>query len=374
MPPLHVAHVVSQLQPAGVEVWLGRILPLFKKEEFCFTIFVEKLAKTELEAEIARHATVHLLPMKIKKRPFVPTFANTLTELGLDAVHNHLPFKPEILLAAELANVPVRIAHSHNDLAEQDRQVTSLKAILRRLFPHRLHKKKSRGATTFVGCSQGALTSLYGKVEGSIIPSGIPIDPSLAIPDDDFSESFSKEWNLPTDKKIIGHVGRFVLQKNHSLFLNIAIELLKRRDDLHFVFVGEGPLQNEIRQKIDHSGLGDHFTFVGKQKEVLAIMATVFDLFLFPSLFEGFGVVLIEAQLAGLPIVASETIPKTTVGVTDLFQWIDLKCSPALWADAVEAGLLTERPSPYTTAPMLMNTPMDILYGKNLFEKLYRAS
>ena len=152
-----------------------------------------------------------------------------------------------------------------------------------------------------------------------------------------FSEETRKKYRQELgidDQLLIGHVGRFQTQKNHDFLVDIFYEISKKDSSAKLLLVGEGPLQEKIKDKVAGLGITDCVIFAGVRDDVANLMQAM-DVFLFPSLFEGLGIVLVEAQAAGLPCVASKTVIPEEVRLTEEFEFIDLEESAQVWAERV---------------------------------------
>ena len=118
------------------------------------------------------------------------------------------------------------------------------------------------------------------------------------------TEDIRTELAIPLDSKVIITVARYAPHKNHFHVLEIARQVVAKRDDVIFLLVGDGPLYAEVRQRVEQMGLDAKFRFVRARPEIISLYKAA-DLLLFPSLHEGFGLVVVEAAAAGLPVVAS---------------------------------------------------------------------
>ena len=145
---------------------------------------------------------------------------------------------------------------------------------------------------------------------------------------------------LPTDM-IIGHVGRFMKQKNHKFIIDIFYELYKRNNNYKLILIGQGPLQNEIEEKVKQLKIENNVLFLGQKKDVYKYYQAM-DLFLFPSLYEGLGIAVIEAQTSGLPCVVSDEIPLKTK-VSEKIKFISLKKSINVWCETINKMVKKER-------------------------------
>jgi glycosyltransferase involved in cell wall biosynthesis len=148
-------------------------------------------------------------------------------------------------------------------------------------------------------------------------------------------EEIRRELGLPSIGLVIGHVGRFVHQKNHGFLLDVFCEVGKKMQSSHLLLVGEGPDKDEMRRRSAEMGILNRAIFAGVRDDVERLMRGAMDVFVFPSFFEGIGNVLIEAQAAGLPVVMSERVTDEAIVIPELVRKISLTESPCFWADAV---------------------------------------
>lgn len=145
-------------------------------------------------------------------------------------------------------------------------------------------------------------------------------------------ESVRRELQIQ-NKLVIGHVGRFTNQKNHNFLIDIFREVLNDEPEALLLMAGEGPLRKEIEEKVNKYGLSKNVRFLGVRKDIARLMQAM-DLFLFPSLFEGLPVVLVEAQASGLKCIVSDTITKEC-DVTERIHFERLDNSAERWAKRI---------------------------------------
>ncbi|MFC0654261.1 glycosyltransferase, partial [Lederbergia wuyishanensis] len=136
------------------------------------------------------------------------------------------------------------------------------------------------------------------------------------------------------DKFVIGHIGRFHPQKNHTYLIDIFKQIHIKSGESVLLLVGDGNLRPDIERRIQELGLTDSVIFTGIRKDVAEILQAM-DIFLFPSLYEGLGIVLVEAQATGLKCFTSNKVVPESVNVTGLVEFIDLEKSPEHWAGEI---------------------------------------
>ena len=143
---------------------------------------------------------------------------------------------------------------------------------------------------------------------------------------------------------MVGHVGRLHPQKNHDFLIEVFAEIKKKKPDAELILIGTGPLEEKVRSKVADKGLTESVQFLGNRKDMNRVYQAM-DIFVFPSLFEGLGIVAIEAQAAGVPIVCSEGLPPET-DITPIYQKLLLSDGAEKWANA--ALEMAQNPSAHT--------------------------
>ena len=228
-------------------------------------------------------------------------------------------------IAAE-ENVPVRISHAHNEYRTHD-----LKTPFRDYFRHHLRPYITDG----FACSTEAGIWLYGEDAmrtGKIKIVQNAIDPKLYCFNPIERDSLRTKLKL-TDRFVVGNVGRLAEQKNQRFLLDVFLELHKKRSDTFLLLVGEGELRDSLIAYATELGIGNDIAFVGSVPNVWDYLQAM-DCFVFPSLYEGLGMSLIEAQATGLPCVASSAVP-TEADITGNVKTLPLTLSAQEWAEAI---------------------------------------
>lgn len=246
-----------------------------------------------------------------------------------DVVHMHSSSKNYyILKAAKKYGIPVRVAHAHSTGFMSHNPVSILVGNLMKYY-------LKHCVTHCCGCSQMACEWLFGKgsVERGnaiVIPNAIYSTPFLY--NEKIRDEVRKEFQLE-DKFVIGNVGRLERPKNHDFLIDIFAEITKRKANAFLLLVGTGSLQTTIEQKVAALKLTDKVKFLGFRDDRNRILQAM-DSFVFPSLYEGFGIGVIEAAAAGLPVFASVNVPKDVKFTPDTF-FLSLQQPAELWADTI---------------------------------------
>jgi glycosyltransferase involved in cell wall biosynthesis len=279
-------------------------------------------------------------PRPRNPRRFARNFAAAMRTYGpYDAVHSHLyHYNGVIMRLAAHHNVPVRIAHSHDD----QRALWGAHRLDRRLYGALMRRWIQRYASLKVAASIAAATPLFGPdwrrdPKTGVIHYGIDFTPFVVIPEE--RGRLRHALGLPPDAPVIGHVGRFAEQKNHAFLLDIIAAASAREPRLRVLLIGEGPLRPGIEARARDLGIAERVVFAGGRDDVPSLMLDAMDVFVFPSLHEGLGIVLLEAQAAGLPCVLSDRVPEEAEVVPGLTHRLPLGAPPERWARTLLAAL-----------------------------------
>ncbi|RKI40097.1 glycosyltransferase family 1 protein [bacterium D16-51] len=168
-------------------------------------------------------------------------------------------------------------------------------------------------------------------------------------------------------KYVIGHVGRFARQKNHSFLLDVFSEVHKRNRNAALILVGDGELQKEIKEKVSCLRLENSVIFLGVRKDIAELMNAM-DLFLLPSLYEGMPNALIEAQAVGLPCISSSNITREA-NITGMVRYISLE-KPEKWIRDIVCRMEQGSISRKSMEDQYKEHGYDIESACRIFEKL----
>lgn len=294
--------------------------------------YFRNIDKTEINADLVVNGDIHesyrlelqrdnirVFTLKRKSRPFKYQMElyRIMKKNNYDLIHVHGNSSLMVfdLLPAIMAGIPVRIAHSHN--------TTCIHKVLHRMLKPLFLLCYTHG----FACSQAAGKWLFGNRPFIVIKNGIELNTYR------YNEEVRRKYReiINAENKIVlGHVGNFVEQKNHDFLLNIFAELIKNNQDYKLLLIGDGYLLEEMEEKAAKLKLTDSVLFIGKTTEVYNYLQAM-DIFMLPSLYEGLPVVLIEAQAAGVPCIAADTISRESdltggiqfLSIADIKDWCE---------------------------------------------------
>lgn len=321
-----ILHVVTHMNRGGLETMIMNYYRHIDRSKVQFDFLVHRIQKADYDDEIlALGGKIYRLqPLN----PLSPAYLRSLDRFfaehrEYDIVHSHLDCMAGVPLKyAKKHGVPVRIAHSHNSSQPRD-----AKYLLKLLYKRNIVKY----ATKLFACGQEAGQWMFGTDDFTVMNNAV--DAAAYVYDPAAAQQIRKELGVPADVPVVGHVGRFCPQKNHEFLIDIFEQILLRRPDAVLLLVGDGSLRAGIEEKTQNLGMGGHVIFTGVRSDVDALLQAM-DVFLFPSLYEGLPVSIIEAQAAGLPCLISDGVP-VECKKTDAVEQIALEESSSVWAEAV---------------------------------------
>ncbi len=310
MKPVKVCHITHGIVGSGVEQVILNYCSRMSKD-IQFDVLYQYEPKKEILAQFEKVGFNCIqLPSKVQ-HPFkhIWTLYKVYKQNKYDVVHSHLDWymNSYTCFLATLAGVKKRFAHSHQVYHPKNIFIKAGIAVgqfITRLF-----------ATKYLACGKDAAISGYGQKtynQGKITIVNNAIDVARFRFDAEKRDSIRKELGLAPDTICIGHIGRFFPQKNHSFLIDVFAEYTKENSNSKLLLIGDGPLQDEIKQKVQNLGLTNKVIFAGVKKDT-APYYNAMDVFCLPSLWEGLPVTLIEAQYNDLPVLMSDCITDEAV-------------------------------------------------------------
>lgn len=340
MKPIRIAQVMGKWVGGGVEAVVMNYYRNIDKKKIQFDFIFDDDSNDIPYDEIEKlGGKVILIPPYQKVFKYHKELKRVLMSGNYKIVHSHInTLSVFSLFAAKKAGVPVRIAHSHSTTNKKEWKKNLLKLVLRPL--------SKKYATHYFACSDLAGRWQFGNKEydkGNIYVLNNAIDLDKFKYDKELRNKKRKELKLKEDALVIGHIGRFVPVKNHEFIIDVFNEVHKENKNAVLLLVGQGPLMDEIKEKVKELKLTKNVKFLGQRSDVNELYQA-FDLFLFPSLYEGLGMVAIEAQTSGLQCIASTEVP-SIAKVTDNLEFLELDDTIEMWKNVILEKINSKRKS-----------------------------
>ena len=307
--PIRVAHIIGKAVQGGVDTLILNYYRHIDRSKIQFDFFMDGLEPTIYDEEIrAMGGRVFKLPPYEKDLlGNLHEFREILKTNQYQIIHCHMNSLSVFWLReAKRAKIPTRIAHSHSTASASEGMRAMLKYMLKpfsRLYP-----------THYAACSEYAGKWLFGK---RLYDSGKVLTIHNAINLDKFRFDYDirgevREKLAIKDRFVIGHVGRFVHQKNHKFLIGLFKEIHEQDQSAALLLVGDGELKKETEELAAEHGLSESIIFLGNRRDANELFQAM-DVFVLPSHYEGLPVVAVEAQAAGLPCVMSDNITDEAV-------------------------------------------------------------
>lgn len=321
---VRVLHILNNLGSGGAESFVMNVYRNIDRSKVQFDFLVRSKENGVMLKEIeGMGGKVTILPGFPKQ-----VFANYkalkryLKEHAKEykAIHVHanslVYVKP--LALGKKYGIEKRIIHSHN--------TRSAAGFLHRMNINRIDK----WVTDRFACSNMAGDFMFPKKKFTFIPNGIELDKFRFSQED--REKIRAKLEIGDTTTLIGHVGRFTHQKNHEKLLDIFVEYHKLNPSSKLMLVGDGEEKAKIHNLVSQNGIKDHVIFAGAVNNVNEYLSAM-DVFCLPSYYEGLAIVLIEAQAASLPCIASSSTPPESNCGNVVYK--NLEESPSSWASSI---------------------------------------
>jgi glycosyltransferase EpsF len=307
--PIKVLHLITWLNPGGIERWLLSMLREIDRKRAVTDFCCKGPGVGELAPQAeALGARVYHCPLGPMHIGFLRSLARIVKTGNYSILHNHLELYSGIgTYVGKKCGIPVITSFHNTGFSPQAIPKLPLLYNLRELYGKLSIRYALKHSALVTGCSQAVLNYINERFPNvsereKVLYYGVPLPPRVT---EKPRRAFIDGLGLEEDQIIITHVGRFHPQKNHAGLVRIAEKVIDRDKRSQFVLVGDGPLKGNIEATVRDRNLAGNFTFLGIRGDVEAILAGS-DIFFFPSHWEGFGLVVLEAMAAGLPVLASD--------------------------------------------------------------------
>lgn len=331
---MRVLQVVTHMERGGLESMLMNYYRHIERDKVQFDFLVHRQERAAFDDEIeSLGGKIYRLPRLV---PWNRSYLMALNRFfdghsEYKVVHVHQDCLSSVILkAAQKNGVPVRIAHSHS--ANQDRNLK---------YPIKLWYKRSipQYATALFACGKDAGDWMFNGVSYQIVNNAI--DAAAYTYDSVLRAEIRSKLGL-NDELVVGHVGRFSPAKNHPFLLDIFTALLHQEPNAVLLLAGDGTNMEKMQLKAQELGITERVRFLGVRSDVSDLMQAM-DVFVFPSLYEGLPVTMVEAQAAGLPCIISDKVPPECVLTDGLVDIMPLSAKPEIWAEKILEKRSTQR-------------------------------
>ena len=332
MEPIRVLHNIALMDTGGIETLVMNLYRHIDRERLLFDFLVHRPQEGFYEREIREYGgkvfrTIPFNPLKTRqfKKECMEVFEN---HPEYKVFHAHQELALWTLDYAHQIGIPTRICHSHNA-----KTVVNLKYFF--FLYEKMFIKKH--CTDMFMCSPPAGEWIFGKkavAEGRVKYINGIIETEKFKYNETVRREMREELGVG-DKLVIGHIGRFMQQKNHMFLLEIFANIHKKNPNTVLVLCGNGRLEDDIVKRATELGIQDDIIYTGVRDYVniqTCRLYQAFDIYLFPSLWEGLPLTGIEAQTAGLPILMSDVIADETIVTKNVTKY-SLSKTPEQWAD-----------------------------------------
>lgn len=331
---IRVLQVVTYMGRGGLETMLMNYYRHIDRSKVQFDFLVHRDFEADYDQEILKlggriYHVSRLVPWSRSYHSELKAFFREHPEYRIVHVHQDC-LSSVALRCAKECGVPVRIAHSHN--SSQDKN-------LKYLIKMHYMKKISDYATDLFACSESAGRWMFREDSFRLLNNAIETE----------SFQYSKSVDMDVRKEfslgnsmIVGHVGRFHPQKNHEFLIDVFYACTKLHANMKLLLVGDGEGRSKIEQKVKDMNLQDKVIFAGVRSDVDRLMQAM-NVFVFPSLYEGLPVTMIEAQASGLPCIISNQVSNECIVTKGLVFSMPLEESPSRWAERIVQESCRER-------------------------------
>ncbi|MFR4286064.1 MAG: glycosyltransferase [Enterococcus italicus] len=334
--PIRVAMIMGKMIGGGVEAVVLNYYQNINRENIQFDFIIDS-DSTVVPDELITGLGGRIY--RISPYQHLRSYQRDLTALFKKnkylIVHSHInAISVFPLRIAKKCGIPIRIAHNHSTAAPGETRKNILKSILRifsKKYPTH-YMAPTRYAGEWLFGSEIADNELY------ILKNAVDVE--LFSYNKIVREEMRNKLGYRNEDIVIGNIGRMVWQKNQKFVIEVFNELQKTNKNYRLVLIGDGPLKKSLMQQCQELGIENLVTFI-KNSNQIADYYQAMDCFLFPSNYEGLGMVAVEAQIAGLPVIASTQVP-VEAKISDNFKLIDLKEKYPRWVKMIDKSVEME--------------------------------
>jgi len=328
MQKIKIVNIISRLVYGGTETVVYNYYKNIDKDKFelyiiCMNESNEQAIKRfeKIGFQVITVGNWEKNPIREGKKIF-----KIFKDYKFDIVHAHLSHTSfYFMILAKMAKIKHRITHSHLTKKDENLKVKIKHSVYKTLI--------KLFSTNYMACSKAAAIDLFGKTKNVYI-----LKNAIEIDDFKYSENCRKKYredlNIKDDEIVYGNIGRFTAQKNQLFLIDIFYEISLLDKNIKLLLIGDGELRNDIISKVKKLNLSDR-TIILSNREDINNLYQAMDRFILPSLYEGLGIVLIEAQTSGLQCFTSDVVVPKEAKVTECCEFISLNKDSKEWANSI---------------------------------------
>ena len=332
---MKVLHVLSALNGGGVEnSLLNYYRYLFNDIQFDFVVFGKNEGILEPEFRQMGSTIFHVTPKRDGFFEYLQQLKELLKKNEYDFVHCHQAEKgwPVYRLAKKYGKAKC-IMHSHGCKDNAGTFEKWKKNIFMRLC--------QKYVDIFCACSMASARYTYGKKHEQALIIYNVFDINRFVFSLENRIQIRKELNIKDTEKVIGMIGRLSPEKNHAFLLNVFKELHNKGKKYKLLIVGDGQLKTSLQEQCKEKNIENDVIFIGNKRDIHRYYSAM-DIFALPSIHEGFGMALVEAQIAGLNAVVSNVITEEAIVLKEKVKKLDIsELRP--WVESIDAFKCNER-------------------------------
>lgn len=354
---IKVLHVFHHMGNGGIEHFVMDNYAAMDKSQIHFDFLVSVDYAGGFDEEIAAMGSKMYRAYPFKKNPIknYNEIAQIVKDNHYDIIHRHTgsAFGYFDLRAARKGGAKQLILHSHNpDVGK--------------IWVHKLSKQLLEIDCIRLACSKEAGEFLFGQKPFEVFPNAIDCEQFRFSPSE--RERVRKELGVENEF-VLGHIGRYEEQKNHKKLVEILKAVLKLRPKSKLISVGDGILMQDVKDYAKKLGVYEKILFLGYRKDVASVMQA-FDVFVLPSLYEGFGIVQIEAQANGLKCFSSKGVIPREANITGNVKFIPLANTAEQWAEKI---VNTNSQRDYNAIQHVIEEGFDIHFSAERLTNFYQS-
>lgn len=364
-----ILYVFGTMNCGGAETMLLNIYRNIDREKLQFSFLVHATGQGYYDDEI-RELGGKMFYIKSQGDQgllrYIVSLKNFLQQNGpFDIVHSHMDWQGgAIALACHLSKIEKIIVHAHTYASYKPS--IALKQVIK-LQKYWINKC----ATDFWACSKEAGGYLFTEEKDvKVIPNAVDLENYL-YPNIQVVEGIKLKYNINKDTLVIGHIGSFSQNKNQKFLVEIAKKLSEQNKDFRLLLVGNDTngYSKEVKELVDNYDLQQNIYFLGLREDIYNIVK-VFDIFCFPSEFEGLGMVAIEAQAGGVPCLVSDGVPKSIDMGLELVKHLSVKIVDD-WIDTIFEKQDSKINDKKLISEKIMEKGFNVIASAKLVQKMY---